>query len=956
MVCAREFIISILVLKRLAGVALVLTASIVLVACSSGKDTGPANFIHEISDLSPDPQVEYGVLPNGLRFAVMSNATPSNTATLLMRVDTGSINEADDERGLAHFLEHMAFNGSENIPEGEMITRLEKFGLAFGPDTNASTDFVETIYQLELPEVNDDIVNETLMLMRETASRLTLDPDAIDRERGIILAEKRARNSPAFKASIASLEYYLDGSLFPDRLPIGTEETINSVTAEQFRQFYEGYYRPEDTFIVFVGDFETDYAAEKIGEYFSDWTAVGEAATPFEPAILDGRSLEASYYVDPEVQTSIAINVMGVPDNRADNLKNRQDFYIESLGNRILSRRFSTLAQTVDAPFIGAGARTSDIYDIIAISSVNLSSKPEQWADALKLGEREIRRAYLYGFTQAELDEQIANTRQSLQVAVQTSPTRRTPALARQILSSFSNENVMTDPAFNLEAFEAYADNITPAQVHAAFKKIWAGYETPQIRLTTSEIIENPENTILEVFKEGQLQPVEANSEESAGEFAYTEFGPVGAVKSHERIDDIGIETVIFENNVRLNIKKTPYEKNVINISMAFGEGELAIPSDEPGLRWFASNIMSVGGLEAHSADEVRTLMAGKSVGAGFSMGTKRFYMGGTTTPDNLTDQLNLMMAYITAPGFREESKARYEKIIESFYPTLDSTPGGVASRDISRLIRSGDPRFGVPPEEDLLNVPMQRLKDWIGPGLQDSAIEIGVVGDVDVDTVIAEVARSFGTLPAREENPREYGADVTTLTFPKGSKRPTVLTHAGEPDTALLRIYWPGPDGRDDHVVRRVNLLQSMFKLELNDVLREQLGATYSPSAFSHTPRTYPDYGYVATSIEVSPDDINVAAAEIEKLAARFAAGDFDQDLFERAIRPIEESVEESLENNRYWMRVIREAQTDPERLERHRRREESYAAITLDDIKSLAAEIFVPERSVTYHVVPET
>jgi len=210
----------------------------------------------------------------------MANETPSNTATLLMRFDTGSINEADGQQGLAHFLEHMAFNGSTNIPEGEMIKRLEKFGLAFGADTNASTGFDETIYQLELPEVNDDILNETLMIMRETASNLTLDPEAIDRERGVILAEKRARISPAYNASIASLKFYLDGSPFPGRLPIGTEETIGSVTPENFRQFYNGFYRPEDTFIVLVGDFETDYAAGKIEEFFADWQAVGEAAEP----------------------------------------------------------------------------------------------------------------------------------------------------------------------------------------------------------------------------------------------------------------------------------------------------------------------------------------------------------------------------------------------------------------------------------------------------------------------------------------------------------------------------------------------------------------------------------------------------------------------------------------------------------------------------------------------------
>ena len=421
------------------------------------------------------------------------------------------------------------------------------------------------------------------MIMRETADRLTLDPDAIERERGIILAEKRARNSPAYQASIKSLSFYLDGTIFPDRIPIGTEETIQSVSAEQFRAFYEGFYRPENTFIVLVGDFETDYAAEKIAANFTDWTAEGDPELPYEPKPIEAFDAKIGYHTDPEIQTSVAINVMSTPDLRIDNAENRRDFYIESLGNRILSRRFSALAQTVDAPFIGAGARRTTIYDVVSISSINLSSKPENWAQALAAGEKELRRAYEFGFTQAELDEQIANTRKSLQVAVQTSPTRRTPRLARQILGSFSGDNVMTSTEYNLEAFEAYAGTITPQAVHKAFKAAWAGYENPQIYVSTSEMIENPENTIRKVFDDSLAVPVKANEASAAGEFAYSDFGASGKVKSRDTIDDIGIETVQFENNVRLNIKKTPYEQNVINISVAFGRGELALPEDLRG-------------------------------------------------------------------------------------------------------------------------------------------------------------------------------------------------------------------------------------------------------------------------------------------------------------------------------------------------------------------------------------
>jgi len=923
---------------------------------SSCSDAPKENYFpHHNSDLVVETAIEYGRLPNGLRYAVMSNETPSNTATLLMRFDTGSVNEEDGQEGLAHFLEHMAFNGSKNIPEGEMIKRLEKFGLAFGADTNASTSFDETIYQLELPEVNDEILDETLMIMRETASNLTLDPEAIDRERGVILAEKRARTSPAYHASIASLKFYLEGSPFPDRIPIGTEKSIQSVTPENFRDFYKGYYHPDETFIVLVGDFETDYAAGKIEEFFADWTVETAAKADVEINPLGARGVEAEYYVDPEIQSSISLTVMGAPDLRKDTADNRRAGFIESLGNRILSRRLAKIARSGEAAFISASASSSSIYEVRGLSTLSMSMQPENWDKALAQGEQALRQAYEFGFTQAELDEQIANTRKGLEVAVQTAPTRRTSSLARQIMGSFSADQVMTEPAANLERFEKYADSITPEQVHTAFKSKWEGLESPQLYLSTSKVIENAEDVMMKALADSREVTVQPLESQSKADFAYTDFGTPGKIASRETIEDIEFEQIVFENNVRLNIKKTPYQKDVISIDVALGKGDLFFPEELPGFKWFAPNMLSLAGLEAHSADDIQTLMAGKSVGTSISFGTRRMYMSGATVPEDLDDQLNLMTAYATAPGYRAEAKTRYDNYIQSFYPTLDSTPGGVAAKEVERLIRSGDARFGYPEEEDLINIEMESLKTWLDLDLIGNAIEIGVVGDVDVDMVIQEVARTFGALPKVDADiPSIKGKDVS-LEFPTGSQRPVKLSHAGEAGTALLRTYWPAPDGRDVTTSRRVSMIAQLFKLRLTEVMREEEGASYSPSAFSYSPRIYPDYGYIGASLELDPKDIDRISAKVDEIAAEFRAGEFDEAIFERAIKPAREQIETSLESNGYWMNVISEAQSDPERLDRHRSRYKAYQNMTIKELQSLAATLFDPKDAYRVQVLPE-
>jgi len=446
-----------------------------------------------------------------------------------MRIDTGSINENDETRGLAHFLEHMAFNGSENIPEGEMIKTLEKFGLAFGPDTNASTGFFETSYQLELPEVDEAIINKTLMIMRETADNLTLAPDAIERERGVILAEKRARSSPGFDAFLDSLDFYLGETLIPDRLPIGTNETIKTMTAEQFRQFYEGYYRPENTFIVLVGDFDTGFAARKIEEYFGDWRAEGKS--------LDGRIIEAlppqekrvRYYTNPEIQTSLALSTLQESEEREDTRANRRKSFVEGLGNRILSQRLGELSRTTNAPFISASVGTSDLFEAAKISTLSIQPEKGEWAKALKGAEPLLRQAFDFGFSEAELKEQIVNTRKSLEVSAQTAPTRRTPRLARRIMSAFGNESVVTDPSQDLERFNAYAPTITLQEVNQAFKKQWQGINTaPQLYLSTSEIIEDAETKLANALVEAREVQLGEREIDDDLSFAYTEWGQIG--------------------------------------------------------------------------------------------------------------------------------------------------------------------------------------------------------------------------------------------------------------------------------------------------------------------------------------------------------------------------------------------------------------------------------------------
>ena len=347
--------------------------------------------------------------------------------------------------------------------------------------------------------------------------------------------------------------------------------------------------------------------------------------------------------------------------------------------------------------------------------------------------------------------------------------------------------------------------------------------------------------------------------------------------------------------------------------------------------------------------------MAGKSVGVRRSLGKTATTLSGSTTPDDLALQLKLMAAYATDPGYRPEAQAQYDKYIKSWYPTLDSTPGGVASRDIGRILRSGDTRWGIPGESDLLDVDFSLIKTWMDENVQNGAIELTVVGDFEEDDLIRAISESLGALPRRPTQPYRPDASLTALKFPAGQEEPITLTHAGDSETARLYVYWPAPDGTDSKLSRETGMLANLFELRLTEVLREDEGATYSPGVSRAGSRLYPEYGYIGAQLEVSPTRIDEMADRIREVAAEFQRGNIDPDVFERAIKPTLENLETSLESNGLWMGVLSQAQTDPESITRFRSRDAAYQNMTVEDMKPVARLVFNASKALEIQILPE-
>jgi len=922
----------------------------------ASQSATPENSVwpQDASDLTPDPAVTFGQLENGMRYIIRQNDTPIGTAAMRLRIDAGSLNEREDQRGISHFLEHMAFNGSTNVPEGEMIKILERHGLAFGPDTNAFTSFDQIQYQLDLPSIEKDVLDTGFFLMRETASELTLDPEAIDKERGVIKSEMRARNSVGLRYYQHSANFLTPNMPLASRLPIGDADVIATAPAERFHEIYDAYYRPENTTLVIVGDIDVSEIETRIKDTFGDWQGRGEAGADFETgSVNENRGLEADFYTDPDIPTSLSIAYVTKAEDKPDTIANRRQNQIDGLGHRILNRRFASLARAEDAVFISAGSGTSESFKTARTSQISASTTEENWEAALGVIEQELRRALEHGFTQAEIDEQLANTRTALENSVAQAGTRRTTSLAGTLANSV-NDFVVTTPQSGLDRFNAYADDITPQMVHEAFKAQWIGKGGPLISLSNKADIEDAESKMIAAYEASLTVPVAAPEDKGKQSFAYTDFGPPGKVIKDERIEDLDIRTLTFENNVRVNLKVTDFEDAIIRISTNVGGGDLEFFGAKEGLStFFDSGAFPLGGLEAHTVDQLQSLLAGRSVSAQFGSDASSFGAGLGTTPDDFELQMQLLVAMMTAPAYRSEALGQLRKSYESFYIRIDAEPGGIAARDVPRILRSGDTRFGIPAEDQLMSIDYDDLKTVLERPLKEGAIEIGIVGDFDEDDAIEIISRTFGALPKRNAEPLPF-TEARAVKFPE-DRTPITLRHAGLADKALAMIYWPTTDDSDQKETYTLRLLRSIFRLKLTDELREALGATYSPGANSLNSSVYPGYGYMSATSEVDPSNIDLVFETIEKITQGMAAGDISEDELQRARQPILENIEENERSNGSWMGVVATAQSQSEYLDRRRTVKTVYEAITTDDIVAAADKYLKPEEALQIRIISD-
>ena len=884
-----------------------------------------------------------------MHYALLHNETPKGVAAARFHIAAGSLQEEDDQRGLAHFIEHMAFNGSQNVPEGEMVKMLERLGLAFGADSNAATSVYGATYRLDLPQADGERLETALFLFREIADKLTLDPAAIDRERGVVLAELRARNTPGARLGDALQAARFPGARLNQRDPIGVAEVLQSAPAEALRRYYETYYRPERALLVLVGDFDVAALEAQIKERFADWRGVRPDAPDPDPGAPRANTLAGAGYFEETLTPSFTAFWHAPPRPAAQTRASTTERLLRDTALGLLGQRLAERAEQADAPFLGGLFTDFNSKDLASGLSMAVTWKGARWREALEETQTLFRQALRYGFLEEEAARLRTNLRQAYEVGLASEATRNTYALAANLVGSFTGRTVFATLAQRRADFEADLARLTPENLHQALRDALPPGE-PLLFLAGTKAPSDNFKMLRSQWSQGWKAPLKPYREEAAQVFPYGDFGPPGAIVERGEVADFAFNTYRFANGVRLNVKRTEFQKGRIGVQVNVGGGVFTL-KPEPGWPAMAAALFNQGGLGKLTNVQIGKALTGKVASAALGLSGDVFTLNGATTPEFLALELQLLCALLTDPGYRTDAWERLRTSLRLAVDRDQGTPSGVLGRELALVLRNGDRRWAEPGKADIDAFNPAEVKPLFAPALASHPIEIAIVGDVDPEQAVAVVAATFGALPARSGWNTPEEARKVAFPAPGAQHR---FTHKGATDQSALVLAWAAPDFANPRRARTAELLANLLRTRILDEVREKQATAYSPSAGNFASSLYPGYGYILISVQLQPEQLKAFEETAARLVEEFQNGAVTPDALERARNPLLERARNARKGNSYWLDLLSEAQSRPETLDDARTRIPDLESITAEDIAALAREVFA-KAPVRVEVAPQ-
>ena len=919
------------------------------VAVSADARTAPLDLL-----IPPGPSVTVGELANGLRYFIRESQEPENRAVMRLVIRVGSIVEDDDQLGLAHVLEHMAFNGSENFEKQELVDFMESIGMRLGMGVNASTSFDETIYRLEVPM--DDPVNLTtaFQILEDWAHGLTLDPAEVDQERGVVIEEWRLRRGAASRLQDQQFPVIFRGSQYAERNPIGTVESIETFEDDALRRFYEDWYRPDLMGLIAVGDFDASTVEDLVIQHFDRLQAAPNPREREEYPVPDHEETLFSILTDPEV-SSTSVTIYHKMDLGLDwTVGGYRQRLIEGMYNNMLNDRFQEIALEPDAPFLSASSSRGQFVRSKGVYSLRASVLEDRIEDGMRALFREAERVARFGFTEAELERQKTAQLRGIEQALTTRFDRSSDSFTSEYTRAFLDGESIPGIEYEYELYQRFIPEITLQEVN----RVGRDWITEANRVV---LVTGPDNDDVVLPDEASLTRVLASIddeeitpyEETLTSTELLTNVPEGAPVVDERERDRGITEWILENGVRVILRPTDYEEDEV-LFRGFSPGGTSLAPDEDLIPAHTSaELISSGGLGEFDAIDLGRVLTGTVAGASPFISEFEEGVAGFASTADLETMFQLIFLTFTSPRPDEDFFQVWTTQTRQALENRDANPRTAWSDTYLRLMTQDHPRRRPMTVQRLEETDLFESLEFYEDRFADAGdFTFVFVGDLELETMRPLVERYLGGLAAtgRVESWRDVGVRA-----PEGVFEETVFKGL-EPQSQTL-ITFNGPFEYDNQIQRSaLRALALALDDQLQEVVREELGGSYSVGVG-------PGYGWrpeevyqMSIQFGSDPERADELVEAIFQVLDEFKASGPTEEQAANAREALLRQFETDFQENRTWLsQLVNDYQRGVEPAAAVDTFEASVEALTADVIRDAARQYLDTDNYVRVTLMPE-
>lgn len=866
----------------------------------------------EMHALPIDPKVKYGKLDNGLTYYIRHNELPKERADFYIAQRVGSMQEEENQRGLAHFLEHMAFNGSKNFPGHGMDDFTESIGMRGGENLNAYTSFDETVYMItNAPVTNENVVDSCLLILHDWSSFITLADTAIEKERRVIREEWRTRQDAQARLWEQQLPKMYPESRYANRIPIGSIDVINNFKPDELRAYYKKWYRPDLQAIIIVGDIDVDKVEASIKKIFADIPAPQNPAPREMFAVPDNEAPLVSIATDKEASNAVLFLFYKhdkLPDHLNATLNGLLKDYLQSVSATMMNERFDEILHESNPPFVYAEAYDGDymIAKTKGAWTVAAVAKEGEIDNALTTLVKETERIKKYGFTESEYERARINVLKQYESSFNERDKQRNSSYTQEYVNHFTDGGYIPGIETEYELINKIAPEITVEQVNRYIRdiirdnNIVIGLTGPE-----KEGLKYPsEEELLQTFKKAEELPIEPYQETVSNEPLIPNLPSPGKIK--ETKEDPLFEATILKlsNGIKVVLKHTDFKKDqIIMTATSPGGSTLFGNADIENLKVFNS-VIGLGGLGNFSAIDLGKRLAGKKVSCTPSLGLDNESINGSCAPSDLKTLFELIYLNITAPRMDNEAFVSFETRMKSQLQNLELNPMMAFSDTLTKMVYGNNPRAMRIQPDDFKNISYSRIMEMYKECFSDvSDFVFTFVGNINTDSIRPYIEQYLASLPSKGKE--EKGNIKNVPAIQKGKHENLFHRTMETPKATVVNLY----SGEMPYTLENIlsaTILKQILDLVYMEKVREEEGGTYGVQTSANISSFPKGQTVLQASFDTDPAKWEKMNSIVKDELIRITQEGPHVEDFTKTKDNMKKRHAEQLQENGYWLNVL--------------------------------------------------